>query len=57
MGAELDSWLHTFENRVLRRIFIASKTDEIYGKKNPDTIAQLNAAQVLLFENIIGKNK
>jgi hypothetical protein len=56
MGAKLDSRLHTFENRVLRIIFIASKTDEIYAKRNPDTIAQFNAAQILLFANI-GKNK
>jgi hypothetical protein len=42
---------------VLRRIFIASKTDEIYAKRNPDTIAQFNAAQVLLFANIVRENK
>ena len=57
MGAKLDSLLHTFENRVLRRIFIASKTDEIYVKRNPDKIAHFNAAKVLLFTNIVGKNK
>jgi len=42
---------------VPRRIFITSKTDEIYAKRNPDTIAQFDAAQVLLFANIVGENK
>jgi len=42
---------------VQRRIFIPSKTDEIYAKRNPDTIAQFNAAQVLLFANIGGENE